>query len=122
MDPTVLAAIISALIGGAAGEAGKNAWASLATLARHRFGRDSTEVAALEQATSDSPQEVAGILVDRARSDPEFGESLASWTSETDRIIRQSSDVSNTIGGDARIHGNVVQTGTVFGSINFGPR
>lgn len=122
MDPTVLAAIISALIGGAAGEAGKSAWTSLTTLARHRFGPDSTEVAVLERTTADDSEEIAGILVDRAEADPGFKESLASWTSETSRIIQQSHEVSNTISGEAQIHGHVIQAGNIFGSINLGPR
>ncbi|MFC4590754.1 hypothetical protein [Sphaerisporangium corydalis] len=122
MDPTVLAAIISALVGGVAGEAGKSAWASLTALARDRFGRDSPEAAALEAAPAGDTREIAGILVDRAEADPEFRESLASWTAETGKIIQRSHDVSNTISGDARIHGTVIQAGDIFGSIDLGSR
>ncbi|MEV8635316.1 hypothetical protein AB0395_27030 [Streptosporangium sp. NPDC051023] len=122
MDPAVLTAIISALVGGAAGEVGKNAWTSLVTLARKRFGDGSDEVAALEGATGDTSEEITGILVDRAATDPAFKDALESWTSETAKVIRQSHDVSNTISGDARIHGSVIQAGDVFGSINLGPR
>ncbi|WP_433259614.1 hypothetical protein ACQPYK_48615 (plasmid) [Streptosporangium sp. CA-135522] len=122
MDPTVLAGIISALVGGVAGEAGKSAWTSLTALARRRFGGDSKEVAELEQASADNSHEIAGIFVDYAEADPEFKESLTSWVSETARIIRQSHDVSNTISGEARVHGTVIQAGDVFGSINLGPR
>ncbi|GAA3093065.1 hypothetical protein [Streptosporangium carneum] len=122
MDPTTLTAIISALVGGVAGEAGKNAWTSLVTLARQRFGDGSGEVAALEEATEDTSEAIAGILVDRAAADPGFKESLESWASQAGGIVRQSHDVSNTIGGEARIHGTVIQAGDVFGSINLGPR
>ncbi|MEV7009969.1 hypothetical protein [Streptosporangium sp. NPDC051022] len=118
----MLAAIVSALIGGAAGEAGKGAWTSLTTLVRRRFGGDSAELAELEQAGPDDSHEIAGLLVDRGESDPRFREELTSWVSETARTIRQSHDVSNTISGEARIHGNVIQAGDVFGSINLGPR
>ncbi len=121
MDPTMLTAIISALVGGVAGEAGKNAWTSLVTLARKRFGDGSDEVAALERATGDTSEEIAGILVERAEADPGFKDSLESWASGATRIVRQSHDVSNTIGGQARITGQVIQAGDVFGSIHLGP-
>ncbi|WP_424535085.1 hypothetical protein ACOZ38_33635 [Sphaerisporangium viridialbum] len=120
MDPTTLTAIMSALIGGAAGEAGKSAWASLTTLVRQRFGSDSTAVAALERPDSGKPDQVAGILVDLAAADPEFGKELHRWTTEATRVIQQKRDVSNTISGEARISGPVVQAGDVHGSINFG--
>ncbi|MEV4094368.1 hypothetical protein [Streptosporangium saharense] len=122
MDPTVLTAIVTALVGGAAGEVGKSAWTSLVTLARNRFGSDSGEVAALEAATGDSSEEITGILVDRAEADPAFAEELAAWTRETAKVVRQSHDVSNTIAGEATIHGTVIQAGDIFGSINLGPR
>jgi hypothetical protein len=120
MDPTVLTAIVSALVGGAAGEAGKSAWASLTTLVRRRFGSDSTPVAALERADPDKPDEVAEILTDLAGTDPEFEKDLQEWTTEAKRIIQQRRDVSNTISGEAQITGPVVQAGDIHGSINFG--
>ncbi|MFI7538457.1 hypothetical protein [Streptosporangium sp. NPDC049376] len=125
MDPTVLTAIVTALVGGAAGEVGKSAWTSLVTLARNRFGGDSGEVAALEAApggTTGQAKEITGILIDRATADPAFADELAAWAQETAKVVRQSHDVSNTIGGDATIHGTVIQAGDVFGSINLGPR
>ena len=119
MDPSVipaLAAVISAIVGGAAGEVGKNAWTSLTGLVRRRFGDDA--VAAID--TARTPEESARSLVERAQADPEFGETLASWTAETARLVQTKHDVSNTISGDARITGPVLQAGDVFGSINFG--
>lgn len=119
MDPSVipaLAAVISAIVGGAAGEAGKNAWTSLTGLVRRRFGDDA--VAAIE--TAQTPEETARSLVERAQEDAEFGQNLTSWTTETARLVQTKHDVSNTISGDARITGPVLQAGDVFGSINFG--
>ncbi|MEV7967851.1 hypothetical protein AB0O34_17950 [Sphaerisporangium sp. NPDC088356] len=119
MDPTVLTGILSALIGGAAGELGKGAWASLTTLARRRFGRESAAVTALEQADSDKPDEIAGLLVDLAAIDPEFGKELHRWTTEAAHIIQQRRDVSNTISGEAQITGPVIQAGDIHGSVSF---
>jgi hypothetical protein len=118
MDPSViptLAAVLSAIAGGAAGEVGKSAWSSLTGLVRRRFGDDA--VAAIEGAT---PEETTGSLVERAQADPEFGEALTSWTAETARLVQVKHDVSNTISGDAKITGPVVQAGDIFGSITFG--
>ncbi|MEU4230937.1 hypothetical protein AB0F17_42165 [Nonomuraea sp. NPDC026600] len=119
MDPSVipaLAAVISAIVGGAAGEVGKNAWTSLTGLVRRRFGDDA--VAAIE--TAQTPEETAQNLLERAQLDPAFAETLTSWTAETARLVQTKHDVTNTISGDARITGPVLQAGDVFGSINFG--
>jgi len=121
MDPTVLAAMISALIGGVAGEAGKGAWGALATLTRKAFGFEPEE-AALELTGAEDPQAIAGILVERAEEDPEFRESLSAWVTEAKTVVQQRHDVANTISGTAQIHGTVIQAGDVFGSINLGPR
>jgi hypothetical protein len=120
MDLTVLTAIVSALVGGAAGEVGKSAWATLSTLVRRRFGSDSAPVAALESADPDKPDELAGILAELAGTDPEFEKDLQKWAAEATHIIQQKRDVSNTISGEAQITGPVVQAGDIHGSINFG--
>ncbi|WP_188192159.1 hypothetical protein [Nonomuraea sp. SYSU D8015] len=119
MDPSViptLAAVISAIVGGAAGEVGKNAWTSLTALVRRRFGDDAPAVAALEG----PPEEVTRALVDHAQADSEFQQALTKWTVDTARLIQSKHDVSNTIGGEARISGPVIQAGDVYGSINLG--
>ncbi|RJL31000.1 hypothetical protein [Bailinhaonella thermotolerans] len=114
MDATALAAIISALAGGAAGEAGKSAWNSLTALVRRRFGDDSAE---LERRP---PDEAAAGLVWRAGADPEFGEALAEWMRDASALVQQRRDVTNTISGDARVTGPVIQAGDIHGSINLG--
>ncbi|MEV6037755.1 hypothetical protein AB0L65_41850 [Nonomuraea sp. NPDC052116] len=123
MDPSVIAtltAVVSAIVGGAAGEAGKSAWGSLTALVRRRFGADATVTAALEQADTRSPEETTRVLVDHAHADAEFQRSLADWAGETARLLQYKHDVSNTIGGDARITGTVIQAGDISGSINIG--
>ncbi|SDH03387.1 hypothetical protein SAMN05421505_110183 [Sinosporangium album] len=121
MDPTALAAIVSALIGGVAGEAGRSAWTSLATLVRRRFGGESRAVAALESAESASDaEEITGILVEEAQADQRFAEELASWARQAGAVVHQRQEVTNTISGDARISGPVIQAGNVFGGIHLG--
>ncbi|MEQ4716038.1 hypothetical protein [Nonomuraea sp. B19D2] len=123
MDPSViptLAAVISAIVGGAAGEAGKNAWTSLTALIRRRFGDDVAVTSAIERAESRPPEETAEIIAAHAAADPSFQEALDRWTVETARLIQSKHDVSNTISGNARITGPVLQAGDVFGSINLG--
>ncbi|SEG79918.1 hypothetical protein SAMN05444920_104769 [Nonomuraea solani] len=123
MDASVisaLAVVVSAIIGGAAGEAGKGAWTSLTTLVRRRFGSDAQAVATLEQFNTHSPEEITKVLVGHANADSEFEVALTEWTNDTIRLIRHTHDVSNSIGGEARISGPVIQAGDVQGSINFG--
>ncbi|MFG6198632.1 hypothetical protein [Nonomuraea sp. JJY05] len=123
MDPSViatLAAVVSAIAGGAAGEAGKSAWGSLTALVRRRFGTDAAVTAALEQAGTRSPEETTRVLVDHADADAEFQRSLADWAGETARLLQYKHDVSNTISGNARVTGTVIQAGDISGSINLG--
>ncbi|MEO3859317.1 hypothetical protein [Acrocarpospora sp. B8E8] len=122
MDPTLIAALISAVAGGVAGEVGKNAWTSLASLVRRRFGDGSRELAAVEAASPETAPDVSGLLVERARADAGFSEALTSWASQTAQVIGPSHDITNNIGGDARFQGPVIQSGDVFGSITFGPQ
>jgi hypothetical protein len=122
MDPiavSTLTALITALVGGAAGEAGKGAWASLTGLVRRRFGGDSAAAVAVERVDARHPEEVAAVLAERAGADPEFGESLAAWAAEAARIVDLSRKTSNVISGT--VHGNAIQIGgDVSGSINIG--
>ncbi|WP_204030528.1 hypothetical protein [Sinosporangium siamense] len=118
MDPTALAAIVSALLGGVAGEAGRSAWMSLSTLVRNRFGGDSAAVAAVER--GEDAEEITGVLVEEARSDPEFAESLDAWARQAGSIVEQRQQVSNVISGDAHVTGTVIQAGNVFGGIHLG--
>ncbi|MEU8401898.1 hypothetical protein AB0C28_42510 [Nonomuraea sp. NPDC048892] len=123
MDPDMvptLAAIVSAIVGGTAGEAGKQAWTSLTALVRRRFGGDDSATAIVESPAKQQPEEIAQVLVDRAHTDPEFELTLAKWMTDTVHLIRHTHVVHNSIGGSAHVNGPVVQAGDVFGSINFG--
>ncbi len=120
MDPiavSTLTTLLTSLVGGAAGEAGKSAWESLAGLVRRRFGHDSPAAQAIEARRD--PGEIGAILVERADADPGFAEALAAWRDEAARVVVNDRRVTNSITGT--VHGNAVQvSGDVHGSITFG--
>ncbi|GAA0925173.1 hypothetical protein [Nonomuraea longicatena] len=118
MDAEVVAAVISALLGGAAGEVGRSAWSSLTGLVRRRFGDGSAEAAALESAESADSQRVIDLMVERGGADPVFGETLTTWARETQPLLGQTIHNTNTITGGTQT-GPVIQTAYI-GSLNFG--
>jgi hypothetical protein len=116
-----IAAAISALVTGAGGQAGENAWQNLAALVRRTFGRGSPpdrivsgeyDVGVVEALSRE--------LASRAASDPTFADALRSWMSNVPSSEVGGGEVYNVIGGEAYVEGNVVQTRDVFGSITFG--
>ena len=131
VDPSavpVLTSLVTGVLGGAAGEAGKQAWQRLASLVRDRFGRDDPTTRALEQVdlVADDHQmveAVSGVLAQRlsdaARRDPRFAEQLRAWMADATQVINADGDVTNTITG-SRIGGTVVQARDI-GNVSFGP-
>jgi hypothetical protein len=118
LDAEVIAAVVSALLGGAAGEVGRSAWGSLTGLVRRRFGDGSAEAAALESAQSADSQRVIDLMVERGRADPAFGETLTAWAREIQPLLVQPIINTNTISGGTQT-GPVIQTAHI-GSLNFG--
>lgn len=120
MDPIAVSALttlLTSLVGGAAGEAGKSAWESLAGLVRRRFGHDSPAVQAIEAGRD--PGEIGTLLAEAAEADSGFAEALAAWRDEAARVVVKDQRVTNSITGT--VHGNAVQvSGDVHGSITFG--
>lgn len=118
MEAALVAEVIAALLGGAAGEMGKSAWSSLTALVRRRFGAGGDDLAVLEGARAADTERVVGVLRRRAETDAEFAVELAAWAGETRDALRLST--TNVISGNATVHGNIVQTGHITGSITFG--
>lgn len=122
MDPIViptLAAMLSALVGGAAGEAGKSAWNSLVTLVRRGLGHDQRTLEAVERPGETRPEDLARLLAEHAAADESFHAALARWMAAEGRgALRPGGDVRNSVHGD--VSGVVVQAGDIHGSINFG--
>lgn len=131
MDPItagILAATAVPLASGAAGEAGKQAWSSLVAFVRQRFGRDSEPDTAV-QALTDRPDEalrgevLGRTLADEAARDERTAGWLRDWLATAAPLAGQRwapSMVDNTISGDARVQGPVVQAHTISGPITFG--
>ena len=119
MDPLSVDALTALVVRAAAGEAGKGAWSGLLALARRAFKRSHPAQNALEQAaTGDhaAAARTAEHLVAQAQLDPAIAEALRAWMAET---IEQSGQVTNTVSGEARIRGNVVQARDISGPITF---
>jgi hypothetical protein len=127
VDPITAAALATTvvpLVSGAAGEAGKQAWTSLAAFVRARFGREAASVAAAEalerQPDSAHGEELAARLVRLAEQDSEFSEWLNTWFRDVAPLVDQRSSVVNTVSGQARISGGMVQAHTINGPLIFG--
>ncbi|MET9149765.1 hypothetical protein ABZX82_00580 [Streptomyces griseoflavus] len=127
MDP-ISAALLVALVSGAGGAAGTQAWAALGELVRRPFQRaDRTEpvpalreLEALEGSPRDTgrAQALAEVLQRRAAHDPDFARSLAAWLEEAKAVSTGSGDVHNTVSGGSQ--GNVLQVRDLHGSVTFG--
>ena len=121
MEPISLSALVALITQAAAGEAGKGAGDGLIALVRRAIGHGSHAQSALDRSREGDQSatlDLAGRLVQGAAADPEFDHLLRAWMAE---VQRQSSSqaVLNGIGGNARIHGDVVQAGQI-GTVNLG--
>lgn len=123
MDP-VSVGMLAALAGGAGGELGRQAWATLSELVCRPFSRHAGAVATGEAelvSLSEAPGEPARAealsraLATRAAADPDFAAALASWRRQVPTLAEGS--VTNTISGGTQ-YGPVVQ-GRDFSGITF---
>jgi len=123
MDP-VSAGMLAALAGGAGGELGRQAWATLSELVRRPFTRcpgasasGEEELAALSEAPGEPglAEALSGALAARAAADPEFASGLASWRRHASTF--PEGPVINTVSGGVQ-YGSVVQ-GRDFSGITF---
>lgn len=120
MDPISMDALAALIARAAAGEAGKTTWAALVGLARHAFKRSHAAQQALEQAAAGDHQaatQAAEHLVAQARLDPAVAEALQAWMNEA---LARAGGVTNSVSGEARIQGAVVQARDIHGPITFG--
>ncbi len=135
MDPVAVSAIVSAIVSGAAGEAGSKLWDGLTALVRHPSrGRQqsteelatgspatsgATELAAVGQAPGDQARalELAKVLIARAGADAGFAGELQAWLDQASQVTAAIGNVTNTISGGTQ-HGPVFQ-GRDFSGITF---
>ena len=134
MDPlsvSAVAAVLNRVLGSAAAEAGKSAWAGLVRLVRSAFPDHAAVAEAAEQLTpaagpdqGNPPDRNAVIdlsaeLVGLARSDAGFDGALREWLERAGSLSIDGGVTTNVISDGATVHGNVVQARDV-GSISFG--
>ena len=67
--------------------------------------------------TRPGSRELAGALTAAADLDPDFAADLRRWLADAGQA---GGDVTNIIGGSAKVSGNVVQARDIHGSITFG--
>ncbi|MFD8864788.1 MULTISPECIES: hypothetical protein [unclassified Streptomyces] len=137
MDPLTAGALI-AVVSGAGGEAGRRALEGLSALSRRVLRRGAADPGADpagdpgadpagdgEPVTIpyDDPEQLrrlAELLVERARQDPELSRDLAAWMSRYGTPSGEAGAVHNSVSGDARITGPVIQGRDFHGPISFG--
>ena len=128
MDP-ISAALLVALVSGAGGAAGTQAWAALGRLVRRTFRRADQaepvpalrELEALEGSPRDTgrAQALADVLQRRAAHDSDFARSLTAWLEEAKAVSSTGfGDVHNTVSGGSQ--GSVLQVRDLHGSVTFG--
>ncbi|MDT0546777.1 MULTISPECIES: hypothetical protein [Streptomyces] len=141
MDPLTAGALIAAVnavVSGAGGEAGRRALEGLSALSRRVLRRGAADPGADpagdpgadpagdgEPVTIpyDDPEQLrrlAELLVERARQDPELSRDLAAWMSRYGTPSGEADAVHNSVSGDARITGPVIQGRDFYGPISFG--
>ncbi|MBT2387089.1 hypothetical protein J7E86_26645 [Streptomyces sp. ISL-11] len=119
VDPVSLSAIttaVTAAAGSVGTEAGRQAWGSLAELARRALGRGRTEddggpapVLPLDPRDEDQVRSLAALLFARALEDPRFAEEFRGWAERVrPGLSVDNSQVTNTVSGQARV-GTLVQ-------------
>ncbi|MEU1373748.1 hypothetical protein ABZ442_08800 [Streptomyces triculaminicus] len=114
VDPLSLEAIttaVTAAAGSVGTEAGRQAWGSLADLARRAFGRgrqeadDAAAALPLDPASGPQNQALAALLFGRAFQDEAFAAEYRRWE-ESARAVYASVDnstVVNSVSGEARV-------------------
>lgn len=119
LSVTSLASVIGGLLGGVGEAAGNSTITGLGRLLRkatnHESPSDDIERMIARPEPADSEQ-IAAYLVAGANSDPEFGEELRLWVSQTETSLDQSQTV-NEVSGTS---GPVVQGRDFSGPISFG--
>lgn len=116
VSASALAGVVSQVLGGAAGEAGKQAWEGLVTLVRRLRPGTPTETAVAIVPRDDAAiATLTQSLVDAAATDPVFAAALDGWYRQATTIA--TGNVTNTISPNAHITGNVIQARDITGNI-----
>lgn len=125
---SALTAAVGAAATSAGSEAGRQAWDALVSLARRAVGRSGAvtegepdEDLPADPADGEQVRVLTGRLVALAESDPHLLQELESWARRYDiALTSDHSSVTNTVSGNARVQGPVIQGRDFQGPITFG--
>ncbi|MEV5351875.1 hypothetical protein ACIPM2_23460 [Streptomyces sp. NPDC086081] len=121
MEP-ITAGLLLALASGTAGAAGEQMWASLRELVVRRGSRSGEEEPAVPADPPRSEEragQLAELLNERARQDPDFADALEIWRRRAGaQVASRSGDVTNTITGGSQ--GTVIQGRDFHGGFTIG--
>lgn len=128
MDPITASALTAVLLKvgeGATSEAGKQLWEKFSGLVGRAFGRTAPEVSAareLEAGNADQNQveALAQVVAAQSERDPELADELREWIARVEQSASGGGNVTNTISGNAKIGGSVIQGRDFHGNINLG--
>ena len=118
-----IATAVSAAAASAGTEAGRHAWESLLDLCRRiGRGRPGSEIAVPDDAGDEEQiRLLTASVIDESERDETFAADLERWAGQHGLSVRiDRGDVHNTISGDARISGPVIQGRDFSGPISFG--
>ncbi|NLU74681.1 hypothetical protein HCC61_18710 [Streptomyces sp. HNM0575] len=130
---SAIAAAVSAAASSAGTEAGRHAWESLLALCRRIRGREAGDEIALpaEGDTAASAGDTASDeeqvrllttrVIEECERDESFAADLEAWAARHGFTVRiERGSVHNTVSGDARVSGSVIQGRDFNGPISFG--
>jgi hypothetical protein len=118
-----IAAAVSAAASSAGTEAGRHAWESLLALCRRiGTGRAGDEVALPDDAGDEEQvRTLTTRVIEESERDEAFAADLEAWAGRHGFTVRiDSGSVHNTVSGDARVSGPLIQGRDFSGPINFG--
>jgi hypothetical protein len=111
---------VGAAANSAANEAGRQAWESLLALWRRVRGSEALETVE-DPANPEQVQVLTGEVTEEYRRNSAFASELTQWAQQFSLTTESDHSAShNTIFGNARINGPVVQARDVSGPIAFG--
>lgn len=114
MDLEPAIALVSTVAGSAATAGSGHAWRSLVGLFHQTTGR--AEVESVDLGDTEAVRVLVGQIIHLARSDEEFAALLRQWADEH----HAEGGVHNTISGDVKFKGQVIQARDIHGSISVG--
>lgn len=109
---TLVLGSVNTAANAASQEAGKRVWQGLAALVRRARRHPTAEIEGA------SAEDLAATLVEKANQDPQFAADLREWIEQV-AGLSVDGDVTNTVGDNARVAGNIVQARDIAGPVTF---